>query len=116
MIPRNASLLLVLLAACSNDKSKLDEPAPLPKQLRVCADPNNLPFSNERTEGFENEIATLIGRDLGIPVAYTWMPQRRGFIRNTLKAKACDVVMGEPKGFDLAYVTKPYYRSSYVVV
>ena len=108
--------IALLLAACNGSKSKLDEDPPLPKQLRVCADPNNLPFSNEQAQGFENEIATLLARDLGIPVAYQWMPQRRGFIRNTLKAKACDVVMGEPKGLDMVRVTKPYYRSSYAFV
>src|SRR4051812_13120984 len=112
---KTASLTLFALTACSSSKSKLDEP-PLPETLRVCADPNNLPFSNDRKQGFENEIADLIGRDLGIPVTYTWMPQRRGFIRNTLKAKSCDVVMGEPAAFGMAHVTTPYYRSSYVFV
>lgn len=113
---RRAALALAVVAGCHGNPSKLDEDPPLPKQLRVCADPNNLPFSNEQAQGFENEIATLLARDLGIPVAYQWMPQRRGFIRNTLKAKACDVVMGEPKGLDMVRVTKPYYRSSYVFV
>src|SRR6185503_1399378 len=106
---------LLVLAACSHAQP---EPPPdkLPSQLRVCADPNNLPFSNHDARGFENAIETLIAHDLGIPVAYTWMPQRRGFIRNTLKANACDVVMGEPVGFDMTRVTQPYYRSSYVFV
>jgi quinoprotein dehydrogenase-associated probable ABC transporter substrate-binding protein len=113
---RRAALALVMVAGCHGNTSKLDEDPPLPKQLRVCADPNNLPFSNEQAQGFENEIATLLARDLGIPVAYQWMPQRRGFIRNTLKAKSCDVVMGEPKGLDMVRVTKPYYRSSYAFV
>jgi len=84
--------------------------------LRVCADPNNLPFSNDRGEGFENRIAELIAHDLGQPLTYTWSPQRRGFIRNTLNARRCDVVIGVPAGFPLARTTRPYYRSTYVFV
>jgi quinoprotein dehydrogenase-associated probable ABC transporter substrate-binding protein len=87
------------------------EPA---RELRVCADPNNLPFSNERQEGFENKIAELIARDLGATVRYTWWAQRRGFIRNTLRARACDVVMGVPSNYDPVLTTTPYYRSTYV--
>jgi mxaJ protein len=85
-----------------------------PGVLRVCADPNNLPFSNQRLEGFENKIAELIGNELGEKVEYTWWAQRRGFIRNTLKAGSCDVVMGLPTGFEMTLTTVPYYRSSYV--
>lgn len=84
--------------------------------LRVCADPNNLPYSNDRHEGFENKIAELFGEQLGQPVTYTWWAQRRGFIRKTLKAGDCDVVMGLPKGLDMVETTRPYYRSSYVFV
>ena len=75
--------------------------------LRVCSDPNNLPFSNERGEGFENRIASLIARDLGVPVQYTWWPERRGFVRNTLKARTCDVVMQVPAGYELTEHTAP---------
>jgi len=82
--------------------------------LRVCADPNNLPFSNQRLEGFENKIAELLAQDLGERVEYTWWAQRRGFFRNTLKAGMCDVVIGVPSGFEMALTTKPYYRSTYV--
>lgn len=82
--------------------------------LRVCADPNNLPFSNQRGEGFENKIAELLAHDLGERIEYTWWAQRRGFFRNTLKAGMCDVVIGVPSGFEMALTTKPYYRSSYV--
>ena len=82
--------------------------------LRVCADPNNLPFSNQRLEGFENKIAELLAQDLGERVEYTWWAQRRGFFRNTLKAGVCDVVIGVPSGFEMALTTKPYYRSTYV--
>jgi len=84
--------------------------------LRVCADPNNLPFSNDRGEGFENALAELVASDLGERVEYTWWPQRRGFVRNTLKAGACDVVIGVPASFELVEPTAPYYRSSYVFV
>ncbi len=84
--------------------------------LRVCADPNNLPFSNDKQEGFENKIAELLARDLGERVEYTWWAQRRGFFRNTLRAGACDLVMGVPAGFEMALTTAPYYRSTYVFV
>jgi quinoprotein dehydrogenase-associated probable ABC transporter substrate-binding protein len=84
--------------------------------LRVCADPNNLPFSNQRGEGFENKLAELIAQELNAKVEYTWWAQRRGFFRNTLKAGACDVVMGVPSGFEMALTTSPYYRSTYVFV
>ena len=82
--------------------------------LRVCADPNNLPFSNQRGEGFENKLAELLAQDLGERVEYTWWAQRRGFFRNTLKAGTCDLVIGVPSGFEMALTTKPYYRSTYV--
>jgi quinoprotein dehydrogenase-associated probable ABC transporter substrate-binding protein len=84
--------------------------------LRVCADPNNLPFSNRRGEGFENKLAELIAREMNSSIEYTWWAQRRGFFRNTLKAGACDVVMGVPSGFEMALTTSPYYRSTYVFV
>jgi len=84
--------------------------------LRVCADPNNLPFSNHRGEGFENRIVALIARDLNARVEYTWRAQRRGFVRETVTANACDVLPGVPRGFDRTLVTRPYYRSSYVFV
>jgi mxaJ protein len=84
--------------------------------LRVCSDPNNLPFSNQREEGFENRIAELIARDLGRKVTYYWFAQRRGFVRNTLNAEKCDVIMGVPSSFELAAATRPYYRSGYVFV
>ena len=86
------------------------------RELRVCGDPKNLPFSNQREEGFENKIAQLIAKELHASVRYTWMPQRRGFIRRTLKAGRCDVVMGVPGNYDMVLATRPYYRSSYVFV
>jgi mxaJ protein len=84
--------------------------------LRVCADPNNLPFSNDRGQGFENKIAELLARDLGKKIEYTWWAQRRGFVRNTLKAGSCDVIIGVPTGLEMVLPTSPYYRSTYVFV
>jgi quinoprotein dehydrogenase-associated probable ABC transporter substrate-binding protein len=84
--------------------------------LRVCADPANLPFTNEAGAGFENKIAELLARDLGVPVQYTWFPQATGFVRNTLAAKRCDVVMGYAAGSDPVQNTNPYYRSAWVLV
>jgi quinoprotein dehydrogenase-associated probable ABC transporter substrate-binding protein len=75
-----------------------------------------MPFSNEHGEGFENKLAQMIAHDLGAQVAYTWWPQRRGFIRNTLNAEACDVVMSVPAHYDMAQPTSPYYTSTYVFV
>ena len=87
-----------------------------PPLLRVCADPNNMPFSNERREGFENKIAALIARDLHRSLSYFWLPQRRGFIRNSLNAGRCDLVIGVPAGYGLLQSTRSYYRSSYAFV
>ena len=84
--------------------------------LRVCADPNNMPFSNERGDGFENKIATLVSHQLNRPLAYFWLPQRRGFVRNSLNAGRCDVVIGVPAQYGLLQPTKSYYRSSYTFV
>src|SRR5215217_5580254 len=78
--------------------------------LRVCADPNNLPFSNARGEGFENRVAQLLAADLHATVNYTWWAQRRGFVRETVTAGSCDVVPGVPSGYDRLLVTRPYYR------
>lgn len=85
-------------------------------ELRVCADPNNLPFSNKDEEGFENKIVDVVARDLGKTVTYVWWAQRRGFIRNTLDAKLCDLVPGIPVNLERLRATKPYYRSAYVFV
>ncbi len=87
-----------------------------PTAFRVCADPNNLPFSNGDGAGFENKLAELIANDLGQHVVYTWWAQRRGFIRNTLKAGTCDAVIGVPAKLDMVETTRPYYRSTYVFV
>jgi len=87
-----------------------------PKVLRVCADPHNLPFSNEAGEGFENKIAELLGRKLGRPVVYTFFPQIIGFYRNTLNAYRCDVVIGVVKGDEMVQTTTPYYHTTYALV
>lgn len=84
--------------------------------LRVCADPENLPFSNRKREGFDNKIADLIARELGDSVSYAWWPSRRGYVRNTLSAGTCDIVIGIPVGFDPVATSKPYYRSTYYIV
>jgi mxaJ protein len=86
------------------------------RDLRVCADPNNLPFSNEAGEGLENKIVALIAEELGAELRYTWWAQRRGFLRNTLKAEACDLVPGLPANLEGVRTTAPYYRSTYVFV
>jgi mxaJ protein len=85
-------------------------------ELRICADPNNMPFSNNAEAGFENKLAAMVAENVGQRTSYTWWAQRRGFIRNTLKADKCDVVMGVPARYDLVETTKPYYRSTYVFV
>ncbi len=107
---RRLALLGAALAVCT-------VAAPLragARELRVCADPNNLPFSNGQGEGFENKIVALIAKDLGATVSYTWWAQRRGYVRNTLKAGLCDLWPGVATGVDMLATTQPYYRSTYV--
>lgn len=87
-----------------------------PHVLRVCADPNNLPYSNERQQGFENRIAELVAHEMKAELRYVWWAQRRGYIRNTLRAGLCDVFIGMPTGLDMVLVTRPYYRSTYAFV
>ena len=84
--------------------------------LRVCADPNNLPFSDQAGRGFENKIVGLIASDLSSTVDYTWWAQRRGYVRHTLKADICDIWPGVASGAEMMTSTRPYYRSSYVFV
>lgn len=128
--------LLLFAAACAGSSGVHASDAPVPEHaptaqatldpqasgvpdapvLRVCADPNNMPFSNRAEEGFENRIAEVVAQAMGRRVEYTWWPQRRGFIRNTLRAGKCDVVIGVPTSFELALTTAPYYRSTYVFV
>jgi mxaJ protein len=86
------------------------------RTLRVCADPNNLPFSNDKREGFENRLVDLVARDLGATVAYTWWAQRRGNVRETLNAGECDLIPGIGSSLEMLATTRPYYRSTYVAV
>ena len=110
-LPISATVVALLLVGSTSANHATNNP------LRVCADPNNLPYSNDRQEGFENHLAELVARDLGLDgVRYTWWPQRRGFLRNTLNVGACDVVMGMPSNADAALMTRPYYQSSYAFV
>ena len=110
-----AALCALTLPAMAQD------PAPR-SALRVCQDPNNMPFSNLKGEGIENRMAELFGKALGLPVTYYSFPNRLAFIRNTLRYKLpgedfrCDIVMGVPVGFDQVSVTKPIYRSTYALV
>jgi quinoprotein dehydrogenase-associated probable ABC transporter substrate-binding protein len=104
------------LAAQTQPKAEVDV-------LRVCADPDNLPLSNERGEGYENRIAAKLAHDLGKSVQYTFFPQRMGFVRNTLRQRdettqqyRCDVIIGVPKGYELTATTQPYMRSTYAMV
>lgn len=114
---RSASALMIAIAAigCVRDTTAPAAVAST-RVLRICADPNNLPFSNQQLEGFENRIAELVGDRLGARIEYVWWAQRRGFIRNTLRAGVCDAVMGLPSRMELAATTVPYYRSSYMFV
>ncbi|WP_245518908.1 MULTISPECIES: substrate-binding domain-containing protein [unclassified Mesorhizobium] len=100
-----AALALLLAAAAAEAR-----------ELRVCADPNNMPFSNTAGQGFENKIASIVAAELGASLTYTWWAQRRGFVRNTLKAGLCDLVLGTPANVEMLRTTTPYYRSSYVFV
>jgi quinoprotein dehydrogenase-associated probable ABC transporter substrate-binding protein len=86
------------------------------RELRVCGDPNNLPFSNDRLEGFENKIADLIAKEMNASVRYTWLSHRGSFIRKTLTAGKCDLILNFPGGSEFVLATKPYYSSSYVFV
>jgi len=87
-----------------------------PSVFRVCADPHNLPFSNEQGEGFENKLAAMLAAKLGKRLGYAWFPQATGFVRNTLGAHRCDVIMGFPQGDDLVQSTNPYYRTAYSLI
>jgi mxaJ protein len=111
-----AVLSAIVALAAATGSWRTDGGTPAPAALRVCADPNNLPFSSARGEGFENRLAELIARDLKKPVEYVWWSQRRGFVRSTLNAGTCDVIMGVPTSFDMVLRTEPYYRSTYVFV
>ena len=105
-------------AAAQSDNEGLDLSIELvdPKVLRVCADPRNLPFSNEKVEGFENKLAELLAAKLQKKIDYMYFPQATGFVRMTLGAHRCDVIMGFPQGDDLVQGTNPYYRTAYALI
>lgn len=121
MRPLCTALLAIWLSVTGNAAAQTTEESER-KTLRVCQDPNNMPFSNLKGEGYENKLAELFARELGLPVEYYSFPQRMGFIRNTLRYKLpgenyrCDIVMGVPAGYDQVSATKPYYRSTYALV
>ncbi|MFC3282667.1 quinoprotein dehydrogenase-associated putative ABC transporter substrate-binding protein [Litchfieldella rifensis] len=109
-----------LLAVCAGGptgEARADVPELMERdQLRVCADGNNLPFTNEQGEGFENRIAELMADDLGLSLDYVWAPQIMGFVRNTLELRICDVIIGVAAGYDFVQNTKDYYQSVYSLV
>jgi mxaJ protein len=107
---RRALLLLALLGSAASAQE------PQRTSLRVCADPDNLPYSHEDGSGFENRIARLVASDFGLPLEYAWLPDRRGFVRKTMGAGLCDLIVGVPAEFERTLNTRPYYRSSYVLV
>jgi quinoprotein dehydrogenase-associated probable ABC transporter substrate-binding protein len=109
------ALSIAAVAAAPAESTQIG-PDEAPRDLRVCANPDNLPYSNRKAEGFENRIAELIAAELGMPVSYTWHAQRRGFLRRTLNAGRCDLLVGAPAGLERLATTKPYYRSTYVFV
>jgi quinoprotein dehydrogenase-associated probable ABC transporter substrate-binding protein len=108
-----ATIVAVILLLCAGVKAG---EASVADELRICADPNSLPFSNKAGEGFENKLADMIAQKFGKKVSYAWWAQRRGFVRHTLKADLCDLVIGVPADYDLVETTIPYYRSTYVFV
>jgi mxaJ protein len=118
MMNRPIAFMASLLCLASNGAGAQEVAAQQKTQpvLRVCAEPNNLPFSNNRQEGFENRLAELVASELNARLEYTWMPQRRGFIRRTLGAGKCDLVMGVPADYDEVLTSTSYYRSTYVFV
>jgi mxaJ protein len=107
------TLAVVARLAHADPASSAASP-PAGRTLRVCADPDNYPFTRAQGDGFENRIADVIANELGATLEYTWSAQRRGFFRTTLKARRCDVVLAVPAGFEMTRTTHPYYRSSYV--
>ncbi|MFN2637112.1 MAG: substrate-binding domain-containing protein [Gemmatimonadaceae bacterium] len=107
------ALLLAASAAVACGPARA---ATITRELRVCADPNNLPFSNRQQQGFENRIAEIVARDLHARLTYVWWAQRRGFARNSINAQRCDLLVGVPTSFERTSTTIPYYRSTYVFV
>jgi mxaJ protein len=115
-LPLSVALVAVTFATASADVTAAGPAALQERKLVVCADPNNLPFSNRAGQGFENKLAKLLADDMGANLSYVWWAQRRGFARNTLNEGACDVWLGVASGVDRVATTRPYYRSTYVFV
>lgn len=118
---RCSGLVLAILMIGMASAPAQDRPDPSvelidPTALRVCADPHNMPFSSDKGDGFENKLAELLAQKLGKTLDYTFFPQATGFVRNTLGAHRCDVIMGFAQGDELAQVTNPYYRTAYALV
>jgi quinoprotein dehydrogenase-associated probable ABC transporter substrate-binding protein/PQQ-dependent catabolism-associated CXXCW motif protein len=115
---RGFAVLGLLAALLAPDPGRAENTGELVDRsaLRVCADPDDLPFSNEAGEGFENKIAQLMAQRLGVQVEYTWYPQSMGFVRNTLHAQLCDLIMGTVTADELVQNSNPYYHSTYVMV
>ena len=121
---RSGSLLAVLaLVAITNAATAQEEPFEKPRALKVCDDPNNLPFSNDKGEGFENRIAQILARSLDLPLEVFYYPQRINIVRNTIRYKLpneseyrCDLLTGVPSDFSAVATTQPYFRSTYVLV
>ncbi len=109
---RRAAIEALLITVCLAGPASGDQGP----SIRVCADPDNLPYSNQAQQGFENRIAEVVARDLGASVDYYWWPAQRGLVRNTLQADRCDILVAIPKGYDPVLWTKAYYRSAYVLV
>jgi mxaJ protein len=107
---------MAAIASDAQDAGDADPVSHAPHTLVVCADPNNLPFSNRAGQGFENKLADLLAHDMGVRVEYVWWAQRRGYVRNTLNEARCDLWPGVATGVDRVSTSKPYYRSTYVFV
>lgn len=110
---RAALLLLAAVAGPAAAQQRVE--LGMRDELRVCADPGNLPFSNQQQQGFENRVAQLIADDLKLPVSFVWFPQTVGFLRNTLSARQCDLVMGTVSSDSLLETTSPYYHTAYMI-
>jgi quinoprotein dehydrogenase-associated probable ABC transporter substrate-binding protein len=119
-LPGVLVLAILVLAPVKALAQATDEAGSLelvdPEVFRACGDPRNMPFSNEKGEGFENKLAELLAAKIGKKLGYTYFPQVTGFVRNTLGSHRCDVIMGFPQGDELAQVTIPYYRTTYALV
>jgi quinoprotein dehydrogenase-associated probable ABC transporter substrate-binding protein len=123
LLPYTAALCAIFavavpVASFGQGRGAADEGLELvdPNVLRVCTDPNNLPFSNEKGEGFENKLAELFAEKLDKKLAYTFYPQATGFVRMTLGSHRCDVIMGYPQGDEMVQSTNPYYQTAYALV